>query len=228
MLASPTQPDITASASGRCPVDHGSHKKTVSMPIDPSTVALSTPPMAPGTPAATRRSGQFCAATAPSRPASRPSCQKIPQTMNTPILYQEGKAHHTQRQQTARFFTPKAVSTNYRQLMETYADQLMVALGRHKCVDLSEMSMRMAVSVAAEVVGLTDSYWPRMDRRLDAFFENVPAEVTWTPSGILNFPQRPDADAEVFSARCLPRHSGPQARPTRGCDLPPACPKLYA
>ena len=107
--------------------------------------------------------------------------------MNTPILYQEGKAHHTQRQQTARFFTPKAVSTNYRQLMETYADQLMVALGRHKCVDLSEMSMRMAVSVAAEVVGLTDSYWPRMDRRLDAFFENVPAEVTWTPSGILNF-----------------------------------------
>src|SRR5579872_2398194 len=44
---------------------------------------------------------------------------------NSPILYQEGKAHQQQRKQTARFFTPKAVSSSYRQLMERLSDQLL-------------------------------------------------------------------------------------------------------
>src|SRR5688500_10304832 len=32
--------------------------------------------------------------------------ERLPQRMNPPILYQEGKPHHEQRKQTARFFTP--------------------------------------------------------------------------------------------------------------------------
>ncbi|GER91031.1 hypothetical protein KDW_51930 [Dictyobacter vulcani] len=89
---------------------------------------------------------------------------------NKPILYQEGKVHQQQRKQTARFFTPKTVSTQYRQFMETLSDQLAEKVKREKQVDLGQLSLSLAVQVAARVVGLTDSRLPGMDRRLDAFF----------------------------------------------------------
>ncbi len=38
---------------------------------------------------------------------------KLPRTIRAPILYQEGKTHHQQRKQTARFFAPKVVSSRY-------------------------------------------------------------------------------------------------------------------
>src|SRR5689334_23654618 len=41
---------------------------------------------------------------------------------NRPILYQEGKVHQEQRTKTARFFTPKTVSAQYRQMMERLAN----------------------------------------------------------------------------------------------------------
>jgi len=95
----------------------------------------------------------------------------IPGQNNTPILYQEGKVHQQQRKQTARFFTPKAVSDNYRQLMENLSDELIRKLKRKKEVDLSKLSMKLAVRVAGEIVGLTNSRIPGMDRRIEAFFE---------------------------------------------------------
>jgi cytochrome P450 len=96
--------------------------------------------------------------------------RRTPQAMRRPILYQEGKEHNQQRKQTARFFTPKAVSENYRQLMETLADQLIADLQRKKRINLCKTSMALAVRVAAEVVGLTNSLLPGMSARLDAFF----------------------------------------------------------
>ena len=89
---------------------------------------------------------------------------------NVPILYQEGKAHQQQRKQTARFFTPKAVSSDYHLLMERLADELIARLKREKRADLSALSLSLAVRVAAEVIGLTNSRLPGMHRRLDAFF----------------------------------------------------------
>ncbi len=95
---------------------------------------------------------------------------------NSPILYQEGKAHQQQRKQTARFFTPKAVSSDYRQVMERLSDQLLDKLRRDRRADLSQLSMTLAVRVAAEVVGLTNSRLPGLEKRLDAFFaRDVPA-----------------------------------------------------
>ncbi len=93
----------------------------------------------------------------------------IPTMRNQPILYQEGKVHQLQRKQTARFFTPKAVSDNYRQVMERLAKQLVKKVQRKKQVDLSQLSITLAVRVAAEVVGLTNSY-PGLPQRLEAFF----------------------------------------------------------
>jgi cytochrome P450 len=92
---------------------------------------------------------------------------------NKPILYQEGKVHLHQRKQTARFFTPKTVSSSYRQFIDTLADQLVGQLQRHKQADLSKLSLALAVPVAARVVGLTNSILPGMALRLEAFFQQA-------------------------------------------------------
>ena len=95
---------------------------------------------------------------------------------NQPILFLEGQPHHQQRRQTARFFTPRAVGSNYRALMERLSDELVGTLRKRGRADLSELSMTLAVQVAAEVVGLTNSRLPGMDRRLDAFFASAPVK----------------------------------------------------
>lgn len=106
--------------------------------------------------------------------------ESVPGTTNQPILYQEGKIHHEQRKQTARFFTPKTVSSRYRELMERFADRLIAQFRRAGRADLSAISMQLAVAVAAEVVGLTDSTIPGLDKRLDAFFAgNVAGDGGW-------------------------------------------------
>jgi cytochrome P450 len=97
---------------------------------------------------------------------------------NVPILYQEGKVHQQQRKQTARFFTPKAVSRDYRRLMETLADDLIAGLKQSRRADLSALSLALAVQVAAAVVGLTHSRAPGMQKRLDAFFSFNPGDET--------------------------------------------------
>jgi cytochrome P450 len=94
--------------------------------------------------------------------------------MKPAILFMEGKDHHQQRKQTARFFTPKTVSSSYQQLMEKQVDQLIAKIERKKQVDLSELSLTLAVRVASEVVGLTRSYVPGKTQRLDAFFKDAP------------------------------------------------------
>ena len=89
---------------------------------------------------------------------------------NSPVLYMEGKEHQQQRKQTARFFTPKAVATNYQELMEQQVDKIIARIKRKKRVDLSRCSLDLAVSVAAQIIGLTHSRIPGLGRRLDAFF----------------------------------------------------------
>lgn len=88
----------------------------------------------------------------------------------TPILFLEGAPHHEQRRLTAPFFTPRAVESRYQALMARLADAIIgdfAAAGRG---ELSAMAMEMAVGVAAEVVGLTDSRRSGLDRRINAFF----------------------------------------------------------
>jgi cytochrome P450 len=113
----------------------------------------------------------------------------IPTVNNQPVLFQEGKVHQQQRKQTARFFTPKAVSDNYRQVMERLANSLVKRLQRKKQVDLSQLSITLAVRVAAEVIGLTNSY-PGLTQRLEAFFSgdltNTGRDLSTLLKGILN------------------------------------------
>jgi cytochrome P450 len=96
--------------------------------------------------------------------------EKMPQHGKTPILFLEGSPHHEQRRLTAPFFTPKTVSARYRGLMEALADAVIGRFAAARRADLSLIGMEMAVGVAAEVVGLTNSAVPGLDRRINAFF----------------------------------------------------------
>ena len=121
----------------------------------------------------------------------------LPQKMRPPILYQEGQPHHEQRRQTARFFSPKTVSENYRGLMEELADGAIQKLRRGRRADLAALGMELAVGVAGRFVGLTESRLPGMSRRLDAFFEGDVTDFGWNPRALLGF-ARNQARVAVF------------------------------
>lgn len=124
--------------------------------------------------------------------------EALPQRMRPPILYQEGQPHHEQRRQTARFFSPKTVSENYRGLMENLAGEAIRRLLRERRADLDALSMKLAVGVAGRVVGLTDSRLPGMARRLDAFFEGEVSGFGWDPQALLGFARNQARIAAFF------------------------------
>jgi cytochrome P450 len=90
--------------------------------------------------------------------------------MRMPVLFRDGAEHREHRRQTAKYFTPKKVDTSYRELMGRLADEQCDLLRRRGEADLSQLSFRLAVAVAAEVIGLTESV-PGMAKRLERFFE---------------------------------------------------------
>jgi len=98
--------------------------------------------------------------------------------LRMPVLYRDGPEHREHRRQTAKYFTPKRVDTAYRELMNRFADEQCALLRRRGEADLSELSFRLAVAVAAEVVGLTES-GPSMAKRLDRFFEEKRGTPGW-------------------------------------------------
>lgn len=112
---------------------------------------------------------------------------QMPHVMRQPILYLDGKPHHEQRRQTARFFAPKTVSAHYRELMEELAERLIKRLRDAGELDFSQLTLEMAVNVAARVVGLTHSRWPGMHRRLDAFFRHEIVPFGWSPRALWHF-----------------------------------------
>lgn len=123
---------------------------------------------------------------------------RVPGMTNTPILYLEGKEHQQQRKHTARFFAPKVVSDNYRRLMESLVEQIIKDLERKRSADLSKFSLKLAVRVAAEVVGLTNSRLPGMAQRLEAFFEGEILKFGWTPGVLFNIIRNQTRTASFF------------------------------
>ncbi|WP_376797290.1 cytochrome P450 [Thermogemmatispora sp.] len=112
---------------------------------------------------------------------------RLPQLMRLPLLFSDGQEHQQQRRQTARFFAPRVVSQRYRSLMEEVSERLIEDLQRKRRVDLSRLTLEMAVRIAAEVVGLTDSLLPGMARRLEAFFRYPIQPLGLDPRTWLNF-----------------------------------------
>lgn len=112
---------------------------------------------------------------------------RISRMMRLPILYQDGKQHHEQRRQTARFFAPKTVSANYREMMEKLVERLIGDLQRAGQADFSDLTLEMAVRVASQVIGLTSSRLPGISERLDAFFKADIMAFSWRPRAVWQF-----------------------------------------
>ncbi len=98
---------------------------------------------------------------------------------NAPVLFQDGEAHQKQRSATARFFAPKVVGTRYRALMEELSERLVERFRSAGNAELDAMSLEMAVAVAAEIVGLTESKQAGMARRLNRFFDASDPQRGW-------------------------------------------------
>ena len=79
--------------------------------------------------------------------------------------------------------------------MERLADRLVAYARRQPQVDLTKLGLTMAVQVAAQVVGLTNSRRRGLDRRLDAFFAETTVSAASRPAG--------PADADRQPARLL-------------------------
>lgn len=103
--------------------------------------------------------------------------------MRPPILYLEGAPHRAQRKAAARLFAP-AVTEGYREMMSALSERLVSQIRTDRRVDLSALSLRMAVEVAARVMGLTDSSLAGMTRRLNTFFEGDPIATRLTPRNL--------------------------------------------
>ena len=89
---------------------------------------------------------------------------------NQPVLFAEGEAHHEMRRDTARYFTPAAVA-GYQPMIAGLADDLVGELARAGELNLDDLSLKLAVNVAARVVGLTDSLLPGLEKRVISFVE---------------------------------------------------------
>ena len=87
---------------------------------------------------------------------------------NPPVALLDGEPHRRQRAATARFFAPVVVTTRYTELMEHTADRLIARFRRDRRASLEDLSMELSVTIAAEIVGLTDSDRAGMSRRLNA------------------------------------------------------------
>ena len=98
--------------------------------------------------------------------------------MRLPVVYRDGPEHREHRRQTAKYFTPTRVDTAYREFMDRLAGQQCDILRRRGEADLSQLSFRLAVAVAAEVVGLTES-GAGMAKRLDRFFAESGGTPGW-------------------------------------------------
>ena len=87
-----------------------------------------------------------------------------------PVLHQRGEAHRQQRAAIAKYFTPSTTMKRHQAMMERLAENLTGELARAKRADLNDLSVRMAASVAAAVVGLDPT--PGLIRRLDAMLHS--------------------------------------------------------
>jgi cytochrome P450 len=99
--------------------------------------------------------------------------------MREPILYLEGERHKQLRSQTAKFFTPSTTNTKHKQIMESLTTELITRLEKKGTADLSQLSLELAVGVAAEVIGLSGSPRRALAARIGAFAFNPTTLANW-------------------------------------------------
>lgn len=138
---------------------------------------------------------------------------RSPLRIKPPVLWQDGAEHKAQRTAIAHFFTPMAAKQRYRPVIERAAGDLLRELRSDGQVELTDMAMRLAVDVAAQVVGLTDSTRPGMHRRIDAFIALGPSTPSWRPRAMLRFLRLQKGIADFFRLDVRPAIAARRADP---------------
>jgi len=73
------------------------------------------------------------------------------------FFFLDGELHRKRRAAVAGMFAPKAIATRHRGVMDRTMDEIIAKLHARGAVPLDELSWQMAVDVAAEIIGLTNS-----------------------------------------------------------------------
>jgi cytochrome P450 len=98
------------------------------------------------------------------------------------FFFLDGEIHRQKRSKVSRYFQTKAIEQRYHPVMERVMDRLITELKRGGRKPLDIMSFQMAVEVAAEVVGLTQSDPDAMSKRIRMQF----IAMSKRPSGALH------------------------------------------
>jgi cytochrome P450 len=91
------------------------------------------------------------------------------------FFFLDGERHRKRRASVASYFTPKAVVTRYRPLMDRTMDELIAEFQRKGSGVLDEMSLQLASNVAMEVVGLTNSDNRKLTQTIRNLMNSNPA-----------------------------------------------------
>lgn len=83
------------------------------------------------------------------------------------VFFLDGEEHKRKRTNIQRYFTPKAIETRHRLVMEEATDRLLIDLRRSRRGELDTIAFELAVEVAAEIVGLTESDYGAMAKRIE-------------------------------------------------------------
>jgi cytochrome P450 len=182
-MATTVQSSHTDSEAGKCPVDPSqlAHQKTAIQP-EPSTQPLERDAQGVWHVRGFDEARAILRGTETQQAGfGASSVMNVKAIINLPILYLEGQAHLSQRRQTARFFTPKTVTTDYTEFIEALADELIADLKRNRREDLDKMSLTLATAVVSRVVGLTNHLMSGMEKRIERFFHLGKTNMTWKP-----------------------------------------------
>lgn len=108
------------------------------------------------------------------------TAEYIPQgpLKNRPILISDGPQHDEQRRKLGRFFAPAVVERRYTEPIDEAAARYVAgAVAAGECL-VDELALHFAVDVTRDIVGLTASDVPGLSRRLEAFFNQPPFDLT--------------------------------------------------
>ncbi len=92
------------------------------------------------------------------------------------IFFLNGEEHRRRRAAIARFFTPKAIATRH---MRVILENTRLLTGEFRASgrsQLDDLSLRMAASVIAEIVGLPSHNLKAMSRRIEGISQATMAE----------------------------------------------------
>jgi cytochrome P450 len=93
------------------------------------------------------------------------------------FFFLDGEIHKKKRSEVARYFAPKAIRERYQSVMDRTMDKLISEIRSVGSAQLDLISFRMAVDVAAEVVGLTNSNPAAMSTRIRKNFDAMSMKV---------------------------------------------------